>query len=329
MSRQFTRDFALEVAKGKISGHSFINKFGRNTAVGTTLEDIWDVGGTYAFPNTGGEAVNITTSGTDSGTVIGSATASGGTTTTATRSVGDWTSDGVAVGDIFVNDTTNEYSAITTVAAQTLTFEAVSTATSDGDSVRVIDKSGSGVGAHAVHIQGLDANFDLQEDIVVFTGASVAAGGTWERIFRMKIISAGTAVLPIVTTSNVNAVSAVTATSTRTIAQISATQNQTLMAIYTIPNGKTGYLRRLYATISAGNTGIDADVILYARDYLQVFRNQHDVGVMMAGTSAWQKEFFAPNVYKQKTDLIMRTKRSAAGSDIEVHAGFDIILVDN
>jgi len=53
MSRQFTRDFALEVAKGNIAGHTGVNKFGENPDITLdTTEDIWDNGGTYTFPTT-------------------------------------------------------------------------------------------------------------------------------------------------------------------------------------------------------------------------------------------------------------------------------------
>ena len=51
MSRQFTRDYFLELAMGKVSGQTQVNKFGENPSVGVgTTEDVWDGGGTYAFP---------------------------------------------------------------------------------------------------------------------------------------------------------------------------------------------------------------------------------------------------------------------------------------
>lgn len=43
-------DFDLEVSKGLVQGHRALNKFGHNEAVGTSFEDIWSLGGTYAFP---------------------------------------------------------------------------------------------------------------------------------------------------------------------------------------------------------------------------------------------------------------------------------------
>ena len=46
-------DFYLEVAKGNITGHSSINKFGANGAVGTSsTETVWDGSSLYTFPTT-------------------------------------------------------------------------------------------------------------------------------------------------------------------------------------------------------------------------------------------------------------------------------------
>lgn len=42
----------LEIARGNIAGQSKVNKFGRNTSVGTTAEDIWDGGGIWIAPTT-------------------------------------------------------------------------------------------------------------------------------------------------------------------------------------------------------------------------------------------------------------------------------------
>jgi len=61
MSRQYARDFMLEVAKGDITGHSSINKFGHNLAA-TSGEDVWGGGGTYGFYPTESVTVDIKSS---------------------------------------------------------------------------------------------------------------------------------------------------------------------------------------------------------------------------------------------------------------------------
>ena len=42
--------FELQVARGQITGHKTIFKFGYNSDVGNTKETIWEQGGLYAYP---------------------------------------------------------------------------------------------------------------------------------------------------------------------------------------------------------------------------------------------------------------------------------------
>lgn len=53
MSRQFTRDFLIEVAKGNIAGHAIVHKFGRNPSVGTSYVPL-TIGGLYNTPQVAG-----------------------------------------------------------------------------------------------------------------------------------------------------------------------------------------------------------------------------------------------------------------------------------
>lgn len=46
-----TGDLSLDIPAGNLTGTSSVNKFGRNPNVGTTLEDVWDGGGTYSWPS--------------------------------------------------------------------------------------------------------------------------------------------------------------------------------------------------------------------------------------------------------------------------------------
>ena len=56
-------NYMLEVAKGNVTGHSAINKFGHNPAA-TTGEDVWGAGGTYPFYPTAAVAVDIVSTST-------------------------------------------------------------------------------------------------------------------------------------------------------------------------------------------------------------------------------------------------------------------------
>jgi len=42
-------DYMLAVAKGQVTGHSIVHKFGQNNDIGTAKETVWDVGGLYSY----------------------------------------------------------------------------------------------------------------------------------------------------------------------------------------------------------------------------------------------------------------------------------------
>ncbi len=63
MSRQFSRDFHIEVAKGNIAGHKIIHKFGRNSA-SSDGDDVWFSDGTMNW-ETSAAVVSVVSSDTD------------------------------------------------------------------------------------------------------------------------------------------------------------------------------------------------------------------------------------------------------------------------
>tara|TARA_R100000951_G_scaffold35275_1_gene29856 strand:+ start:670 stop:1416 length:747 start_codon:yes stop_codon:yes gene_type:complete len=57
-----TEPFELQVARGQISWHDKVHKFGFNPLINDAEETIWDVGGIYSYPST---AVKMTATSTD------------------------------------------------------------------------------------------------------------------------------------------------------------------------------------------------------------------------------------------------------------------------
>jgi hypothetical protein len=68
-----TKDYYLEVAKGNVTGHSLVNKFGFNSAIGATLEPICP-GGVYQTPTTGQSIEIVSTSTADAAAGAGART---------------------------------------------------------------------------------------------------------------------------------------------------------------------------------------------------------------------------------------------------------------
>ena len=67
MVRQLSEatDFYFAVAEGRISGHTLVEKFGRNPSIDkATEEDIWSFGGNFYYP-TADTVISVFSSSTD------------------------------------------------------------------------------------------------------------------------------------------------------------------------------------------------------------------------------------------------------------------------
>ena len=70
MSFQLPRQFDIEVARGEVTGYESSALIGQNPSVGTSFEDIWDVGGDFVYPTSGEtwEVVSDNAADTSAGT---------------------------------------------------------------------------------------------------------------------------------------------------------------------------------------------------------------------------------------------------------------------
>jgi len=232
-----TEDFHLQLARGHISNHSSVHKFGWNTGIGTDEETIWDGSNVYSYSATGTATAHSTTNAADS--------------------------------------------------------------------------------ASTVTIQGLDENFLLVTDTITVDGA--ASANQYSRIFRAIMATANTG------TTNVNAVDI--KTHSNTIARISAGQGQTLMAMYTIPANKTGYLKQVQFT--SDKTGQPAVFRILSRladgnpANIGPFRTIGQFGQMDGPT---EYIYSCPIRLASNTDIEIRAIGTASAP--ACGAIFDIILID-
>ena len=103
--------------------------------------------------------------------------------------------------------------------------------------------------------------------------------------------------------------------------------NQTEMAVFTVPAGKTGYMRSWYCSTAGAKRSSTHTMNLLARPFGGVFQLKHKANISVAGTGYIHHEYVEPEVFSEKTDIEIRmdTDQDIAG----VAAGFDIVLVDN
>ena len=181
-----------------------------------------------------------------------------------------------------------------------------------------------------IEIQGLDASWNLTTQTADLDGTDttteVVLGTALIRVFRMKVLEniVGAADIWVGATGmSVGTANAI----------IQAGNNQTLMAIYTIPNGKTGYLTNYYCDNETDGTrhpnSARFKLWIADRDNTYEFQLKHSRSIPELGNGIVQN--FKPYMkITQKSDIkISCTINGSANEDGHPHAGFDLILVDN
>ena len=184
------------------------------------------------------------------------------------------------------------------------------------------DDTSAGTGARTVELQGLDSSWNLLTETVTMNGTSaVTTTGSFLRIFRAKVVTAGSSGRNEGTIT----IRDQDTSTTRALITNGATDGngQTLMAVYTIPAGKTGYVININVSSKKDQ---EQTYRLMARDntVANAAWNVKEFLTGRGGFSDWRK--YAINKATEKTDLdfqvISNSTSAAAG-------GFELILIDN
>jgi len=184
----------------------------------------------------------------------------------------------------------------------------------------------SATGGMEVEIQGVDASFTQQTQTATLditnSAAEITLGTPLLRVFRMKVLDSR------VTDQDINIGPSGFATIQ---AVITAGNNQTLMAIYTVPAGKTAYITNYYATMNPATNKdpTSMQLGLWFRDNDKGYAPQlkHTMGLDTDATSHWHHVFNPYYRANEKTDIFITGNPTGKAADIS--AGFDIVLVDN
>jgi len=157
-----------------------------------------------------------------------------------------------------------------------------------------------------VEISGLDTDYnEYTETVAIGTNSAQS----FSRIFRMTADIVNSAAIYARAGSNAGTV----------VATIDTGKAQTLMAIYTIPKDKVGYLVRY--TVGCGTN----DRILtemFTRESGSVFRIKSEMFIL---ENTITQDFFAPIRLEEKTDIDFRATANQ-GSNNKVILNFDLIL---
>lgn len=161
-----------------------------------------------------------------------------------------------------------------------------------------------------VRIQGLDANYNLVEETLTIGGA--AGSVSFYRVFRASLETANTGNSNVGTvTVTVDSVSA---------AIISVGKGQTLMALYTVPANKKGYIIQLDC---GSQKDAEHEVELVVKNGTgNVWQTKEFISIR-GGFN--EKNFQLPLEINEKFDIEVRAKSSSTSA---VSAGFEMIVLD-
>lgn len=194
------------------------------------------------------------------------------------------------------------------------------------DQLQVLSSSANdtsaGTGARTVELQGLDSSWNLLTETVIMNGTTaVTTIASFLRIFRARVVTAGT---NLRNEGDITIRDQDTST-TRALITNGPTSSfgQSLMAVYTIPAGKTGYVVNINFSSSKD---LEQEYRLMARDntVANAAWNAKEFMTSRGGFSDFIKR--AINKYTEKTDLDLQVISSATSA---VGGGFEIILIDN
>lgn len=182
------------------------------------------------------------------------------------------------------------------------------------------DGNPAGTGARTVSISGLDGNYAAISETVTLNGQTeVLTVNSYLRVANLEVQTAGSG------TANAGVIYAGTGTVTGGIpatiyAQIPIGQNNTLMAMYTVPAGKTAWLREFFF-FSGGVAVQTLTVRLVEREFGGVWHTTHKFLIPASGGS-FRHEHSPFERFTEKSDIEVRAIASGGSFDAAAHLEF-------
>lgn len=183
----------------------------------------------------------------------------------------------------------------------------------------------AGTGAQRIRVIGLDANFDvLQEDISLNGLTGATSVNQFSRVHTAFVIQAGS-----------GQVNAGALTVRHTVATVNVFlvmdigRNQTNSSAYTIPDGYTGYMRRLMISprvVSSLGAGGLMQGGIWTRQNGFPFRLRRPF--LVSSNAEYVDQIYGGLVFASRSDLIIRVT-SVSDNNSQITAAYDMLLVRN
>lgn len=328
-------DYFFEIGEGNVAGKSFIHKFGRNPDVDPAdgFLAVWNIKSDYTgFNATVAETLEVFSSDiADAGTLLSSGTATGGGDATIEDAGATFISDGVAVGDIVLDDTQIFHGVIKEVTSETVLtvwrFDREASSddgvVAEGDTYRVATPASTGAAVIEILFL-LDGGLsnETAEFIILDGTTGVDSVGTYMRCSRGRAVLVGSG------GSNVgNLTCRQKATVVNVFFQMPIGYNATMLAAYTIPFEKDGHILDTYATL-AGKTQANCNIRFVTRHVGEPFTVREEFSISGTGNSYVLRKYDVPkDDMPGGTDIKVMADTDSVGT--AVGAGFDIILSEH
>ena len=182
---------------------------------------------------------------------------------------------------------------------------------SSATTMNVVSSVGATDNGKEITIEGLDSDYNVITETVTLGGDSAGGTATTQEFLRVyrAYVANGTSVTGNITIQQGGVV----------YAKIQPEYQQTLMAVYTIPKDKVGYL-------VSGNISVEKNQPVVAQLMVRrvggVLRTQ---GLITSFGVPFQRKWELPPVLPEKTDIEIRAK---AGATTSIAGGFEIVLED-
>lgn len=194
-----------------------------------------------------------------------------------------------------------------------------------GETLVVFSNSASdtalGIGARTIRVAGLDQNYNSQTELFVLNGLTPVTGTKlFTRAHSASVLTAGSNDFNI---GNISVRHSITTSNLFMFTPIGT--NQSNVAGYTVPAGKTAYMRKIFGSIRGG-TSATVDGSIWLREFGAAPRLRRPFSF---STNAQLNDVvYGGLVFNAKTDIQIRIT-SASVNNLDVTAGYDLILVDD
>ncbi len=180
----------------------------------------------------------------------------------------------------------------------------------------IVDGDGAKTGALTVEISGLSATWVEQSEIITLDGQNlVVATKTYIRVNRIRVLTAGSGGV------NAGIIYCYNNAADTVLAQVTIGMNQTLMALWSVPVGKSAFMEEMYFGAAANKTDT---VGLFVRPFGETFQVKKLFHVKQA---SFQYNFVSPLVIAAKSDIVVRALSDTPGSPAT--AGFTAWYTDS